>query len=179
LRNLVHVLGLVHNPKLLATELLEILLKGRTPKVLDDMRPFGRFLMVAEVELDLPRENFERRGLSYAVLSQETEHNAGGRRGQTEEFECVRAESVAALLFEFVWEVHYGESLERALSDADAAAHAEGFNDNWLVVFEADGFNLASNRGAETVAHSTAALDIASVFLEDGYSDHSVHFRLC
>jgi hypothetical protein len=82
------------------------------------------------------------------------------------------SETVAAVFFEFIWKIHYGNCFEGAFFDAYAAAAAEPFGDDGFSALNADGFYVAAYHGAEADAVLVALLDFASVNIENSYACH-------
>jgi len=79
---------------------------------------------------------------------------------------------MATFLFQFVWQIDDGESVEGAFFDADTTSYAKRFHNQWHIVFEADGFYLVSYRGTKAIARSTATLGFASILIENSNSNH-------
>ena len=79
---------------------------------------------------------------------------------------------MAAVFFQLVWQVDDADGFEGAFFDAYAAAAAEFLADYDFVVFEAYGFNAASDHGAEFYAQLVAFFGFAPVGIHYGEAGH-------
>ena len=78
---------------------------------------------------------------------------------------------MSSLALKFIRQIDDGYSFEGTLSDAYAASCAENLRYDRFVLFELDGFNVASYLGTESEACSVAPLWSALGPVDDGNSD--------
>eukprot|EP00968_Pinguiococcus_pyrenoidosus_P004549 scaffold301_cov243-Pinguiococcus_pyrenoidosus.AAC.54 len=128
-RDVVHVLGLDDRDAGLLEDAHEVVLQLGAPEVCVDLSPVWRRVIVAQVGLQLARENLQRSGLADAVGPNQAEHLTGPRHGQAVQLERVRPVAMRDVLLQILWQVDDRDGLEGALLGADVAADAERLRD--------------------------------------------------
>ena len=79
---------------------------------------------------------------------------------------------MAAVFFEFIWQVYDTYGLEGTFFDAYAAPAAETFYNYRFVSLNADGFHSASHHRAEVNAELIAFFYFAFILIKYGNSRH-------
>jgi hypothetical protein len=108
--NLVDVLRLRHGLDVVLEHLGEEVLQLRPSEVLQDLGPFGRVVVPAQVRLELTGEDFESGRFTDTVCADQTEHLARTWCWQSVQLEGVGGVSVSDVGVEVGWQV---ENLDR------------------------------------------------------------------
>lgn len=174
--DMVDVLRLEHGLDVVLEHLGKVVLELASAKVLQDFVPVGRRSKVAQVGLELSRENLESGALADTVGADESEDLSRTRQGKPVQLERVGAVPVGSLLFEIFGQIDDLHRLKGAFFHADTATDAKllGNLGNFRIGLYFDAKLSHANDGARFLALLLAFLRLALFRRNDGDSRKTI-----